>query len=172
MNNKIFVEIEEALNLRNIGLKSISLSKINIDDEARIQKAFENRNNTTHQTLYDYLCPFIRRKGFVKKSGKLDEAAFYRSVDVDKTTWSDVRNHIRTLSHEALLRTIFMLKMDESEANQMMQLASDALNPSDARDNLVLALLDIHCYNIADVAEAMEKYGKDGAHPFKNIYPD
>jgi len=127
------------------------------------------------ESLYDLICRFVRRLRcpyFVKKSGKLDEAGFYTYACIDKNTWSNIR-HNRTLpSKETLLKLVFALQLDRSEADLLLQKASNGLSDADPRDRIVMALLDIACYDIGEVYEVMEEYGKHGAKPFPNIYGD
>lgn len=138
----------------------------------RIERAVERRQEE-QTSLYDFLCIWLEKRKWIKKSGKLDEAGFYRYAQVDKNTWSNIRWNIGLPSKETLLKLVIALKMNEQEAGELMRKASNALNPLDPRDRIILALMDIRCYDILDVYDVLEEYGKHPSKPengFANIY--
>lgn len=169
-NIKLFLQIEESLNRRKrTGCPVIR--KVN----PAIEQAIRDREQRAQGSgsLYDYVCTMMARQSrFRKKSGKLDEAGFYAYAQIDKTTWSNLRWGLRVPSKETLLKLVFALRLTEAEANVLMTRGSNSLNEMDPRDRIVLALLDIACYDIESVYEVLEEYGTRGAHPFKNIYGD
>ena len=122
-------------------------------------------------TLYSYVCEKMKRYSrFVKKNGKLDESGFYTYARIDKTTWSNIRWNLRTPSKETLLKLVFALMLNEKEADELLKRGCNSLNEQDPRDRVVLALIDVRCYDIESVYDVLEEYGKNGAQPFKNIY--
>lgn len=165
----LLARIEESLARRNHW--PVVTSKVDIQIEQAIL-AREKRAEKAG-TLYSYVCEKIRlQPRFVKKSGKLDEASFYVYAHIDKTTWSNLRWGLRLPSKETLLKLVFALRLDEEDARELMRRGSNSLNEADPRDRIVLALLDISCYDIHLVYEVLEEYGTNGAQPFKNIYAD
>lgn len=168
---KLFDRIEESLARRSIACAVPVMQKVDVQIEQAIL-AREKRAEKTG-SLYTYVCEKIRRYArFVKKSGKLDEPAFYSYARIDKTTWSNLRWGLRVPSKETLLKLVFALRLNEDEARELMTRGSNSLNEADPRDRIVLALLDIGCYEIESVYEVLEEYGTNGAYPFKNIYAD
>lgn len=166
---KLFAKIEEALTRR--AAMPVNMQKVDI----RIEQAVLAREKRAEAsgTLYTYVCAMIlRQPRFVKKSGKPDESGFYAYARIDKTTWSNLRWGLRIPSKETLLKLVFALRLKEDEARELMTRGSNSLNDSDPRDRIVLALLDIGCYDIESVYDVLEEYGTNGAHPFKNIYAD
>lgn len=139
----------------------------------QVQDAVQRREKKAADagSLYDYIRQMMRRQArFVKKNGTLDEAGFYAYARIDKSTWSNLRWNLRLPSKETLLKLVFALRLSEEEANVLMKRGSNSLNETDPRDRVILALLDIRCYEIEDVYNVLEEYGTNGAQPFKNIY--
>ena len=171
-NKQLLIRVEESLNRRR---KKAYPVLFHYKVDPRIAQAVLTREKKAESagTLYDYVCDMIRRQPrFVKKSGKLDEAGFYAYARIDKTTWSNLRWGLRVPSKETLLKLVFALRLTEEEANILMAKGHDSLDETDPRDRIVLALLDIGCYDIEEVYEVLEEYGTNGVHPFKNIYVD
>lgn len=130
-------------------------------------------NHPKGESLYDTVLKYIARMRnpyFIKKSGKLDEAGFYTYARIDKNTWSNLRWGKTLPKKETLLKLIIALRLNMDEANKLMHKASNSLTDIDPRDRIIMALIDIRCYDIEDVYEILEDYGKNGAQPFKNIY--
>lgn len=169
VDRSLIARIEESLARRDH--QPFVTDKVNV----QIEQAILAREIRAGQagTLYTYVCEKIRlQPRFVKKSGKLDESGFYTYAHIDKTTWSNLRWGLRQPSKETLLKLVFALRLNEQDARELMRRGSNSLNEADPRDRIVLALLDISCYDIYLVYEVMEEYGTKGAQPFKNIYTD
>jgi len=165
----LLARIEESLT--RLDHRPVVTSKVDIQIEQAIL-AREKRAEKAG-TLYTYVCEKIRLQShFVKKNGKLDESGFYVYAHIDKTTWSNLRWGLRVPSKETLLKLVFALRLNEEDARELMRRGSNSLNEADPRDRVVLALLDISCYDIQLVYEVLEEYGTNGAQPFKNIYAD
>ncbi|MCD7824137.1 MAG: hypothetical protein LUG86_09025 [Oscillospiraceae bacterium] len=180
VDSKLLVEVEESINRR------ICRSKQHIED-ATLQKvssdvalAVENRINQMPQPgegddspLYSLIVIFIRRlhnDKYMKKNGEVNGAAFCRDAFIDKSTWTSIRYGSIVPKKETLLKLVIALRLSENEANSLMMMGSNSLNPSDPRDLVILALIDIKCYDIYDVYEVLEEYGKNGKRQFENIY--
>lgn len=164
MNRKIFIQIEEYLN--NISLEKNCVSAAKLDPN--IIKAIEQRQNENEETLYEFVCRHLRKRNFVKKSGLLDEAGFYKYADIDRSTWSNLRyGEIPTKT--TLLKLIIGLRLNEEDAKTLMEKGSNALNILDKRDQVILGLIDARCYVIEDVYDVLEEFGENGK-VFKNIY--
>ena len=169
LNAEILVKIEEYLNNHPL-LKTGGITTEKIDP--RIKRAVEEIESG-QESLYEFLCRWLEKRHWVKKSGKLDEGGFYKYAMIDKNTWSNIRWSIGFPSKETLLKLIIALRLNEQEAQVLMRKGSGALNPLDPRDRVILALIDIKCYDIDDVYEVLEEYGKHPAKPedaFNNIY--
>ena len=169
MNAEILVKIEEYLNNHPVAKANVDLAQ-KIDP--RIKRLVEERRSG-QESLYEFLCRWLKKRHWVKKSGKLDEGGFYKYAMIDENTWSNIRWNKGSRSKETLLKLVIALRLDEQEADVLMRKGSSALNPLDPRDRVILALIDIKCYDIYDVYEVLEEYGKHPAKPedaFDNIY--
>ena len=168
MNKKLMVQIEEA---RNKAGKPFVMQKLDADLLASIEHALQNRIDCKEESsLYDFLRRKLQEQRFVKKSGLLDEAGFYTYAGISSNTWSNIRLKNGTPSKETLLKLIIGLQLNQDEAKLLMTLGHNELRESDPRDRIILALIDIRCYDIYTVYDVLEEYGKNGAQPFKNIY--
>lgn len=175
INSNLLVSIEERINKRRTyalyTCKSSAFKKI--DD--RIVKAIDDRimANKNCDTLYSAILMYLKRLNnpkYQRKNGEINEAAFYRDAFIDKSTWSDIRWGKIVPNKKTLLKLVIALRLSEEEANVLMALGSNSLNSSDPRDIVVLALIDIKCYDICDVYDVLEEYGKNGKEKFDNIY--
>ncbi len=168
MNKQLIVQLEEA---RNKFGKLFVVQKLDADLQASIESVIQNRIDRSEEiSLYSFLCEKLRERHFVKKSGLLDEAGFYNYARISSNTWSNIRLGNGVPSKETLLKLIIALRLSEAEAGKLMELGHNALRFSDPRDRIILALIDIRCYDIYTVYDVLEEYGKHGAHPFSNIY--
>lgn len=168
MDKKQMVRIEEALNRL---ADPRAMQKLDPEIQASIEDAIRNRIDLKAEPqLYDFLCKKLREQHFVKKSGLLDEAGFYTYAQISSNTWSNIRWGNGIPSKETLLRIIIALKLNENDANEVMRLGRNSLSLSDPRDRVILALIDIRCYDIYTVYDVLEEYGKYGARPFANIF--
>lgn len=168
MDKRLMVRIEEFLNVLSWGSE---MQKVDNDTQAAIEAALRNRiNPNTDGNLYEFLCEQLRKQHFVKKSNLLDEAGFYTYAQVSSNTWSNIRWGNGIPSKETLLKLVIGLKMNEEDAEKLMYLGQNTLSLSDPRDRIILALIDIRCYDIYTVYDVLEEYGKRGARPFSNIY--
>lgn len=168
MDKKLLIRIEEALNRRT---PNCVMQKLDADIHGALEDAIKKRGDgQPEETLYSFVCKKLKEQNFVKKSKLLDEAGFYTYAQISSNTWSNLRWGNGTPSKETLLKLIIGLRMNEADANKVMELGNNELRLSDPRDRLVLALIDIRCYDIYTVYDAMEEYGKHGAKPFANIY--
>ena len=166
-DKELFIQVEKSMQKR--ALRTAIPQKVS----PYIEQAVLAREKSAKETgtLYSYVCEKMKRQSrFTKKNGKLDESGFYIYARIDKTTWSNMRWNLRTPSKETLLKLVFALKLDEEEAEELLKRGSNSLNEQDPRDRVVLALIDVRCYEIESVYEVLEEYGKNGAEPFKNIY--
>ncbi|MCD8131337.1 MAG: hypothetical protein LUE16_08685 [Lachnospiraceae bacterium] len=145
--------------------------------DRRVENAVTNRlqQQETQTTLYDLILHYIKRLGksnFFFKNGEINAAAFYQYAQIDKSTWSQLKYGTATPKKETLLKLVIALQLSTDEAEKFMTKGSNSLNPNDPRDLVILALLDIKCYEIGDVYDVLEEYGKNGVRKFKNIYSD
>ena len=98
------------------------------------------------------------------------QAAFYKYAYIDKSTWSELRWNLVVPKKKTLLKLIIALRLNEEEAEDLMRRGSSSFNPKDLRDQIILALIDIQCYNPDDVYEVLEEYRLHGSQKFENIY--
>ncbi|MCI7813053.1 MAG: hypothetical protein SO016_08515 [Lachnospiraceae bacterium] len=169
--NKI-LQVEERLNTK-YQVEKIYPSTPNMVFKYRDALEDALKNHPMGESLYEMICRWIERMRnpyFVKKNGKLDEAGFYTYAMIDKNTWSNIRWNKTVPKKETLLKLIIALKLNRREADELMNKASNSLTDSDPRDRIIMALIDIQCYEIEEVYEILEEYGKDAEHPFPNIY--
>lgn len=168
MDKELIIQIEEHFN--NLS-QCVSVQKVDPGLQTAIEEAIRNRIDAgTDGSLYDFLCDQLRKQHFVKKSGLLDEAGFYTYAQISSNTWSNIRWGNGVPSKETLLKLIIGLKMNEEDASELMRRGGNALKMSDPRDRVILALIDIRCYDIYTVYDILEEYGRKGRHTFANIY--
>lgn len=125
------------------------------------------------ESLYDIVIRYIQRlnnENFFKKNGEVNDAAFYRYACIDKSTWSDIKYSQVLLKKKTLLKLIIALRLNEEEAEDLLRRGSSGFDPKDIRDQIILALIDIRCYEIEDVYEVLEEYRTKGSQKFQNIY--
>lgn len=145
-------------------------SKINVSITDRIQKNLTRMEK--EKTLYEMVIMYIQRLNdprFFFKNGNVNAAAFYRYACIDKSTWTDLCYGLALMKKKTILKLIIALRLNEDEAKDFMLRASNGFDPKDIRDQIILALIDLKCYEIEDVYEVLEEYRKKG-HNFENIY--
>lgn len=174
-NVNLLISIEERINQRLASSKQTNEKFVykKINDE--IAEAIDKRiaEASEDNALYSLILVYIRRlnnEKYMRKNGEINEAAFYRDAFIDKSTWSDIRWGKILPNKKTLLKLIIALRLSEDEANELMAMGSNSLNPSDPRDIIILALIDIKCYDVYDVYDVLEEYGKNGKRKFENIY--
>lgn len=168
MDKQLMIKIEEFLN--NLP-RSCEVKKVDSDLQTALEEALKHRKaSVSDDSLYRFLCKQLEKRHFVKKSKLLDEAGFYTYAQISSNTWSNIRWGNGIPSKETLLKLIIALKMDEDDANELMRLGHNALKLSDPRDRVILALIDIRCYDIYTVYEVLEEYGQNRTNGFSNIY--
>ncbi len=179
-NIKLFIKVEEQINRRLSPNKpsneKLLFGKINDNIasaiDTRMNRLIDMETNE-NSPLYSLIEVYIRRlknDKYIKKNGEINGASFCRDAFIDKSTWSDIRYGNIVPNKKTLLKLIIALRLSEDEANDLMAMGSNSLNPSDPRDIVILALIDIKCYDIYDVYDVLEEYGKNGKRKFENIY--
>lgn len=124
-------------------------------------------------TVYEKVLEYIKRlnnPAFFRKNGEIKESAFYQYAYIDKSTWSELRWNLVVPKKKTLLKLAIALRLNEQEAVDLMQRGSNSFNPKDLRDQIILALIDIQCYNPNEVYEVLEEYRLHGSQKFENIY--
>ena len=173
MNIFLLVMVEEYLNRH----KAEGLHYRKLD--SKIQDAIKERMDQGEkmETLYTVVQNYIKRLNNVNfqfKNGNLNETAFCKYARIDKSTWSDLRYNQIVPSKETLLKLVIALRLNEQEAEDLLHRGSNSFDMTELRDQIILALIDIRCYNIEDVYEVLEEYRKQeiekNKKPFKNIY--
>lgn len=124
-------------------------------------------------TLYEKVIEYIRRQSnpaFFRKNGEIKEAGFYKYACIDKSTWSELRWNLVVPKKKTLLKLVIALQLNEEEATDLMWRGSSSFNPKDLRDQIILALIDIRCYDPDTVYEVLEEYRLHGGQKIENIY--
>ena len=74
---------------------------------------------------------------------------------------------------ETMLKLVIALRLNEADATKLLSKASCSFNDTDLRDMVILACIDVCCYDIETVYDILEEYADDGPNRprrFKNIY--
>lgn len=176
MKRQQLVQIEEFLNrhrtsghgTRAAPPQEVRLQKVDISEALR--------NRQMGESLYSMILGFLERiegTQFRRKSGGLNEAAFYKYARIEKNTWSNIRLGNTTPQKETMLKLVIALRLNEQEAVALLAKASYGFNDTDLRDMVILACIDTNCYEIETVYEILEEYADDGPgrlRRFRNIY--
>ncbi len=177
MKRVLFIAIEEYLN-NHLQLK-IDTDGQFVFHKLDTVKFMEQANNRiesgkSQRTLYDFILIYIEKlnnRNLYKSNGVLNEAAFYRYAHIDKTTWSDIKWDKIIPKKKTLLKLIIALHLNEDEAVELLHLGASDFSPKDIRDQVILALIDLKCYDYCDVYDALEQYRSIyGKNAFENIY--
>lgn len=140
----------------------------------RIAAALQSRE--PGESLYEMTLRLLRRLNnpvFRRKSGELNEAAFYKYARIEKNTWSNIRLGSTVPRKETVLKLVIALQLSEAEASALLAKASWSFSDTDPRDAVILACIDVGCYDIETVYDTLEEYAhSDPNQPrrFKNIY--
>lgn len=124
-------------------------------------------------TLYEVIIGHIKQlnnPGFYRKNGELKESAFYKYAYIDKSTWSELRWNLITPKKKTLLKLVIALHLNEEAAIDLMHRGASSFDPKDLRDQIILALIELKCYNPDDVYDVLEEYRLHGTQKFENIY--
>jgi len=172
MNAWLLLAVEEAIQKRRKMLAGTQpVQKIDPKVKEMVQRRIDQGKKEA--TLFDLIETYLRRldnKNFYKKNGELNEAAFCRYAMIDKSTWSSLRYNLIVPKKKTLLKLVIALKLNEDEAADLMHKGRNSFDLKDLRDQIILALIDIRCYDIEEVYEVLEEYRSHGAQPFENIY--
>lgn len=192
MNIKLLIKLEDYINSRfgDISLEMPDNSQnaervYSIAPNDGLYKDLEQSLNKRlsagrkQETLYDMLLGYIKklnRPDFYFKSGtkkdELNGAKFCRYAYIDKSTWSNIQLDIGNVRKETLLKLVIALHLNEEDAEIVMKKGSSRFVYNDFRDQLILALLDIKCYEVDVIYDVLESFINDGLpqHKFENIY--
>ena len=164
------VEKRLAARCNQVPTYTASTQKIDITIADRIREKLTRMEQ--EKTLYDLVITYIKRlkdDRFFFKNGNVNASAFYRYACIDKSTWTDLCYGQALMKKKTILKLIVALRLSEEEAIDFMHRASNGFDPKDIRDQIILALIDLKCYEIEDVYDILEEYRKSG-HDFENIY--
>lgn len=176
MNILLFCEVEEVLQRRKKQHtcdwgQDETTQKVSLE----IARSVEDRRKKAEQeeTLDEVIIRHIRRlnnRNFYRKNGELKESAFYKYAYIDKSTWSELRRKKIVPKKKTLLKLVIALRLNEEDAIDLLRRGSSSFDPRDMRDQIILALIELKCYNPDDVYEVLEEYRLHGPQPFENIY--
>lgn len=175
MDKKIYVLVEEYINRLQYRVKQEEWVDVTAKVDPKIAVRIQEKRMIAEKEegLYEMIRRYINRLGrpeFYRKNGELNEAAFYRYAWIDKSTWSDIRWEKIIPQKKTLLKLVIALELNEEEASELLRKGSSCFNIRDPRDQIILALIDIKCYNYQDVYDVLEEYRLNGTRPFENIY--
>lgn len=172
MNAWLLLAVDDAIRKRKSAFIGTQPAQ-KIDPKVKAMVQLRMAQGEKETTLFERIEKYLRRldnKNFYKKNGELNEAAFCRYAMIDKSTWSSLRYNLIVPKKKTLLKLVIALKLNEKEAEDLLHRGSNSFDMKDLRDQVILALIDIQCYNIEDVYEVLEEYRNHGTQSFENIY--
>ncbi len=174
---RLLTRIEEYVNVHyHPAPDDIAASLPDVLEKVDISQALQH--HSPGESLYDTTMRYLRRldnPAFLRKNGEINEAAFYKYARIEKSNWSRIRLGEAFPRKETLLKLVIALHLNEKDASTLLSKASCSFNDTDLRDMVILACLDIRCYDIETIYEILEEYadnGPDRPRRFKNIYGD
>lgn len=159
MKKALYVSIENFLNNYENKRTKIITQQISPEYEDAINKMFER--NSKPKTLYETVKEYINKlnnPNFYFKNGNLNEAAFYEYARIDKSTWWGIAHNSLTPKKKTLFKLIFALKLDFENAKIIMEKGKSSFDESDRLDLIVMALIDVKCYDVYEVYDVIEEY--------------
>lgn len=173
MDTSVLLRVEEALVRRACREPVYDQPTHKVSPE--ISRLIEQRMafGEKEATLYEKIMEYIRRQNnpaFFRKNGEVKESGFYKYAYIDKSTWSELRWNLVVPKKKTLLKLVIALQLNEEEATDLMWRGSSSFNPKDMRDQIILALIDIRCYDPDMVYEVLEEYRLHGGQKIENIY--
>lgn len=149
------------------------LSKVDDKFIDKINKKLEENPPRAETTLYEDVVACIGRLDdlrFKRPAGGIKEAAFYSYALIDKSTWSALKwNQIRP-SKKTLLKLVIALRLDMEQATALLAKGREAFDKKDFQDRVIMALIDLKCYDINEVIEILDFYRENGPQAFDSIY--
>lgn len=135
--------------------------------EGRITKV--EKEETLHEKILSYI-KRLNNRNFYKKNGELNATNFCIYAHIDKSTWSELTKGKIVPKKKTLLKLVIALHLNEDEAVDLMRRGSNGFDPKDRRDQIILALIDLKCYDSSEVYEVLEVYREKDGSSFENIY--
>lgn len=176
MENSILVKIENQLNIINRKLKS---GKTAFSMQGEITDKMKSFSKNYEKGFEDHLYNYIKQymlthndKRFIRSNGEINISKFCDYVPMEYKTWYDkIKNNNGTPpTDKTMLRIVFALKMNLSDADEFLRMAGIHLTPLNDKYNLVIALLELGIYDREIIIEAFDFFGPKGHPPFGNIY--
>ncbi len=173
MDSVLLLKVEQAIARRASRMPVYDQPSQKVDPQ--IARLIEQRmvHGQKEATVYEKVLEYIKRMNnpaFFRKNGEIKESSFYKYAYIDKSTWSELRWNLVVPKKKTLLKLVIALRLNEEEAVDLMRRGSNSFNPKDLRDQIILALIDIQCYNPYEVYEVLEEYRLHGSQKFENIY--
>ena len=175
MTNQLLIQIEERVN-RRFRTAFVSQTAEQADTLAKVDISGALSNRAQGESLYDTTLRYLRRLDraeFRRKNCSVNEASFYKYARIEKSTWSHIRLGETLPQKETMLKLVIALRLNEADATKLLSKASCSFNDTDLRDMVILACIDVCCYDIETVYDILEEYADDGPNRprrFKNIY--
>lgn len=184
MNALILVDIEEFLNQKKkvtyLNTSISEASKYNPDIIEQIN--LHMRNFTTNvvysSTLYDEIIVYIKRLNndkYIRSNGGIKEATFYQEARIDKSTWSDIKWGQITPKKKTLLKLVLALKLNQEEAEALLEMGKECFDPNDIQDQIIEAIIALQGHydlSVQDIESILFEYQAMYANtkPFDCIY--
>ena len=169
---ELLKKVEERIIARSITTAVPASGAYMIDTSMEAYIKGKLKQMEQEKTLYELVIVYIKRlkdSRFLFRNGEVNGAAFCRQAIIDKSTWTDLTNGKVQMKKKTLLKLVIALQLNEAEATDFMRRASNSFNPKDMRDQIILALIDLRCYDVEDVYDVLNEYRKNGCD-FENIY--
>lgn len=176
MNVHLLYSVEEILQRKHSSCMTMSPSSFSaqkVSPEIAHSIAERQKRGAQEESLYDVIVRNIHRlhnPNFYKKNGDLNEAAFYRYAYIDKSTWSELHWGLTVPKKKTLLKLVIALHLNEEDASDLLHRGASSFDPKDLRDQIILALIELKCYDPGDVYDVLEEYRLHGTQKFENIY--
>ena len=173
MKAAFLLEVEEAIARRASRMPVYDQPSQKVDPQVARLVELRMVHGQKEATLYEKILEYIRRlnnPAFFRKNGEIKESGFYKYAYIDKSTWSELRWNIVVPKKKTLLKLVIALRLNEEEAVDLLRRGSNSFNPKDLRDQIILALIDLQCYNPDEVYAVLEEYRLHGSQKFENIY--
>lgn len=109
----------------------------------------------TGNPFYETVCRYIDEKGY--KS----DADFYNSIGMPRQLFARIRNSEANLSKKTVLWIIIGLKLNYSEARELLLLSGYSLKKNDKKDVIISYILRHTQYSLFKVNEILDHFGED-----------
>lgn len=162
------------------------LSALKLDNEQKdsfYAKIYSNFGASWQNTIYENVIGYIKvldnSSRFLKGKGEVKEEVFYEYAYIDNTTWNNIKKYKNidskkvTPSKKTILKLILALKMDKTEADDMLSRVNERFDYNDTQDKVICAIIETgykYIYEVDQIVEILDFYKKNSVKPFISIY--